>query len=580
MALLGQPTYQQSCAPCHGEQGMGDGPRASQLPVPPPAFADPASVWASSPAQLFHTTKFGRLENLMPPFQLREDGGLTDEQIWQVVAYAWSLHTTQAEIEAGKALYEASCASCHGAGGQGDGPEAEGELLTDFSDLQVVTFRSQTDWSGGWQTAHPEIGAEWTMDEQSDTLDYIRTFSYWPPWESGYQAGSGAITGQVVQGTAGEPAPADLPIVLEAYVGFQPVAAFTSTVGSDGAFRFTDLATDPNINYLATVATAGISYSSDFLNLSPLTPTLQSDVVVYGTTDDPGAVRINRSHWIIDQQPGAILGGAIYIFGNAGDRTFVGGPVEGVDLPVTVAVPVPPGAVEVALDGGALGERFFQVGDVIYDTLPLLPGEGTRQIVVRYALPFDATSADLQQEFLYPVDQLNLLVAALPGLQVEAPSLDSGGPQNMGGQEYLVFSKENFAPQTVDVAVTGLLAAGSPDPRAEAVPGAASETVTGTGAVTASQTAPPLADWAIWLMLAVVAAALLGVLGYALQRGSLDTHYSRSSLAELRETLLQRMAQLDDMHALGQIGQAEWMRQRSYLKAQLVDVMQRLEGST
>jgi mono/diheme cytochrome c family protein len=583
MALLGRSTYQQSCAPCHGEQGMGDGPRASQLPVPPPAFADAAAVWERSPAQLFHTTKFGRLENLMPPFGLREDGGgLTDEQIWQVVAYAWSLHTTPAEVEAGKALYEASCASCHGPQGQGDGPEAEGELA-DLSDLQQVTFRSQADWSGGWQVAHPEIGDEWTVDEQSNTLDYMRTFSYWPPWESNYQAGSGEIAGRVVQGTTGEPSPANLPITLEAYVGFQPVATFTSTLDAGGAFRFADLATDPNINYLATVATDGISYSSDFLTLSPLTPTLQSDVLVYGTTDDPSAVRINRSHWIVDQQPGAILGGAIYIFGNAGDRTFVGAPVEGVDRPVTAAVHVPPGAVEVALEGGELGDRFFQVGDIIYDTLPLLPGEGTRQIVVRYALPFDATAADLEQEFLYPVDQLNLLVASLPGLQVDAPALGSGEVQAMGEQEYLVFNKENFAPQTIDLALTGLLAAGSPDPRApEAV--AATEnaggSTTGAGAAAARQTAPPLPDWAIWFMLALVAAALLGVLGYALQRGTLDDHYTHSSLAELRETLIQRMAHLDDMHAMGQIGQAEWMHQRSYLKAQLVDVMQRLEGST
>jgi hypothetical protein len=34
------------------------------------------------------------------------------------------------------------------------------------------------------------------------------------------------------------------------------------------------------------------------------------------------------------------------------------------------------------------------------------------------------------------------------------------------------------------------------------------------------------------------------------------------------------------MRALGEISQSEWMRQRAYLKAQLVDVMHRIESQT
>ncbi len=577
MALVGQPIYQENCAPCHGVQGLGDGPTAADLPSPATAFADPQSVWERSPAQLFHTTKFGRLEKLMPPWQNQ----LSDEQIWQVVAYAWSLHTNEAEIEAGKALYDASCASCHGAQGAGDGPDAEGDL-PNLGDPQSAIFRSQADWSAGWQSAHPEIGDEWTVEEQAGTLEYVRTFSYWPPWESPYQAGIGVITGTVVQGTPGEAAPAAVPVVLEAYVGFEPLAVFTSTVAADGTFSFENLATDPNINYLATVAANGISYSTDFLTLSPLTRTLQTELAVYATTEDPSGITINRSHWIVDQQPGAILGGAIYIFGNNADRTFVGQTVEGADRPVTVGVEVPPGAAEVALDGGEIGDRYLRVGDIIYDTLPLLPGEGTRQIVVRYALPFEGTTADLRQQFLYPVDQLSLLVTSLPGVEVDAPAMEASGPRDMGGQEYLVFSKDAFAPQTVDVTVSGLLAAGSPDPRAGAAATAGEATgPTGTAAEAGEvrTVAAPLGSWVPWAMLGLMSAGLLGAVGWALQRGTLGTQHTRGGLSQLRETLLQRMAHLDDLHAMGEISQSEWLRQRSYLKAQLVDVMQRLEQS-
>lgn len=572
LGLLGEPIYQENCAPCHGETGMADGPTAADLPSPATAFADPAAVRGLTPAQLFHTTKFGRLELLMPPWQ----NELSDEQMWQAVAYAWSLHTTAAAFEAGAALYADSCASCHGEQGRGDGPEAEGELA-DFSDQSYVIFRSQADWEAGWQAAHPEIGAEWTVNEQADTLDFVRGFSLWPPWQTTYQAGDGVITGQVVQGTTDAPAPANLPITLEAYIGFEPLAVFTGTVGADGTFRFEELATDPNINYLATVAADGISYSSDFLVLSPVTRTLEAQVAVFAVTDDAQNVRINRSHWIIDQQPGAILGGAIYIFGNDGDRTLTGRTVEGTDQLVTVAMQVPPGAVEIALDGGAIGDRFVQVGDIIYDTLPLLPGANTRQIVVRYAIPFEGASLDLQQEFLHPVDQLSLLVASTPGLEVTAAGMEAAGPQDMGGQEYQLFRLADFAPQTLDVKMTGLLAAGSVDPRAATDTSAAAGSNESTAAL--GEAPAPLASWVIWVMGALLLAALLGALGVALQRGALAAQPTRRNLNDQRELLLQRLAQLDDGRALGTVTPNDWMRQRAALKAQLVDVMQRIDRS-
>jgi hypothetical protein len=230
--------------------------------------------------------------------------------------------------------------------------------------------------------------------------------------------------------------------------------------------------------------------------------------------------------------------------------------------------------VEIALDGGAIGDRFVQVGDVVYDTLPLLPGEGTRQIVVRYAVPFEGTALDLQQEFLYPTDQLSLLVASTPGLQVQAPNMEAAGPQDMGGQEYQLFRLADFEPQMLDVNLTGLLAAGSADPR-EAATGAQVNSAEGE----LGTAAPPLASWVTWVMAALVAAVLLGILGVAMQRGTLSTQYTRQGLGELRETLLQNIAHLDDLRAMGTISPSEWMRQRAYLKAQLVDVMQRIDGN-
>jgi hypothetical protein len=43
----------------------------------------------------------------MPPFT-----SLSDQERWDVVAYAMTLHTTQDEIEKGRELFEANCANC------------------------------------------------------------------------------------------------------------------------------------------------------------------------------------------------------------------------------------------------------------------------------------------------------------------------------------------------------------------------------------------------------------------------------------------------------------------------------------
>lgn len=569
LALVGRPYYQENCAPCHGAEGLGNGPTAKDLSGPPTAFADAVAVRDLSPAQLFHTTKYGRMEKMMPPWGNRMD----DEQIWNAVAYAWSLHTKESAVAAGKVLYDESCARCHGAEGMGNGPDAEGEL-SDFSDLQYALFSSQSDWDKGWQATHPEIGQEWTVDEQANTLEYMRTFSMRPPWVSPYVGGTGVLTGTVIQGTAGGASVAGLPVALEAYIGFDQIATFTSTVGADGTFAFDKLDTDPNIGYLASVVADGVSYSSDFMALSPISPTLATTLAVYGTTDDPSGLRVNRSHWIIDQQPGALIVGEIYTFGNSGDRTYLGKSVENVDEPLTVGLRLPAAAEQVTFENGELGQRFRQVGDVIYDTMPVLPGEATRQIIVRYAVPYQGTSLDLKRETLYPVDELTLLVADLPQLKVDVPAMEAGGLQDMGGQGFQLWRKSAFEPQTIEVKMQGLLERDGMDPRAVAGDPAAG--TAGTAAL--ASTAPPLEPWVAWVMAGLVGAGLLAAIGVAVQRGSVRSAHSRQELGQLRDNLIEQIAQLDDQYAMGELSQSDWSQQRAQMKVQLVDVMQHLES--
>ncbi len=566
-AAVGRASYLENCAPCHGETGLADGPTAADLPSPPTAFADAAAVWERSPAMLFHTAKFGRLEKLMPPWS----NELSDDEIWNTLAFAWSLHTNEAATADGGALYAESCATCHGVTGAGDGPEAAGEI-NDFTDLAYTTFASQADWLAGWETAHADIGADWTQAQKADTLEYARTFSYNPPWVSPYRPGDGVITGTVRFGEGAPQPAAGSNVFLDAYLGFDQVATLTATLGADNTFVFEKLAVDPNLTYLATVSVEGISYSGGMVNLTAEQPAAETSVDVYGVTDSPADIRINRAHWIIDSQPGALVVAEILLLGNDGDRTFVGQTVEGVDVPVTVGVQIPADAQELTFENGALGNRFRQVGDIVYDTMPIVPGDSTQQIIVQYAVPYSGSSFDLKQQFAYPVDSLSLLVSNYPNLQVDVPAMTFDSIQTIQDSEYQVWGQEDFGPGEVEIKMQGLLEQGAVDPRM--VGGTSAD-----GSTQLAEVAPPMEAWVTWAMIALVAALLLGVLGVAVQRGAFATATTRQELQALRESMLAEIARIDDLRALGQMNDSEWLRRRAALKTQLMDVVRRIEAA-
>lgn len=566
IANNGHATFQEKCAPCHGTTGMGDGPTAKDLPSPPTKFADPDAIFEKSPAQLFHTAKFGRLEKLMPPWQNQ----LSDDQIWQAIAYAWTLHTDQVYVSEGKDLYTVGCASCHGEEGRGDGANATPSMIN-LADQAYAIHKSQSDWLQGWMTAHPEVGAEWSLDDQRKVLEYIRTFSYVPPWESPYRPGAGVISGQAIQRTAGGNAVTGLDVSLQAFVDFRSVAFFTTTVDADGQFRFETLATDPGIVYMASVAAEGVSYSSPILKLDPQTSTVTTTVSVFGKTDDASGIMIDRAHWILDSQPGALVVGEIFELSNTLDRTFVGTQVEGIDMPVTIALPVPPGAQEINFENGALGERFQQKGNIIYDTTPIVPGKAGRQIIMRYVLPNDGT-LDLAQEYLYPIGDLTVLVAELPGVTAEVADLTALGSQSMSGSNYQLWQGQALMPGTISVKLAGLLTRDSIDPRTlqnnsnqQAGNSASSSAIT-------SSNVPQLESWVMWLMGGLLLVPLAGVLVWWRRSSSLRRKGFSTDLQARRTELIKQIARLDDLHALDQMETSAWQKQRAQLKTELLEI--------
>ena len=570
IAALGADVYANNCAPCHGVSGDGDGPAGVGAAMDPTVFSDPQAIWDRSPAELFYITKFGRIENLMPPWQ----NSLNDEQIWQAVYYAWNLHAGEPEISAGAELYAQSCAACHGKSGQGDGPDASAEM-PDFSAQSTMIFFSQAELAQRWQNAHPDQDADWSASQRQEMLEHIRTFTYQPVWAPLLLSGPGLIAGTLFQGTAGGPPLPQLDVVLNIYQQANLLTTRSATVDADGGFRFEDLPLDIGYYYLVETEYGGIRYTSPILAFSGPDFTedrtgpdrIETSLPVYETTTDNSGLHINRANWIIEHEPGFLLIGQVFTFGNRSDRTYLGARTDGVDLPVTLALTLPAGAQGVTLQDGEIGGDYRQLGQTLFDTRPVPPGDGSRQVFVRFRIPFDANSAETTFPVVYEIAQLNLLVADLPALEVDISLADDAGAatgrDTIQGVLFRRWSAPVSADTPVRIALRGLIAAGGRDPR----PGGETQLNRELPVATSPLDARiPLAFGG------VVGLVLLAAVTLFVRREGSRSAPTLEDWTTRRQDLIAQIARLDDLHALGELDERAWRQQRAQRKAELLAI--------
>ncbi len=561
-------SFAQNCAPCHGPSGDGDGPAGAT--ADPTVFSDPAVVWERSPAELFHVTKFGRIEKLMPPWR----NSMSDEQIWQTVYYAWNLHTDEAEVVVGAELYTQSCAACHGEGGRGGSSEA-GAKLPDFSSQGSMIFLSQAEMAQRWKMAHPELGAEWAAGQQQALLEYIRTFTYQPLWAPFSVSGPGVITGQLFQGTEGGQALPQSDVTLNVYQQTNLLTTVSAEPDADGSFRFENLPVDAGYYFLVETEHRDVRYTSPILAFSGPDFTedrvgperINTSLPVFETTSDPSGLQVNRSNWIVEHEPGTLLVGQLFTFGNRGNRTFIGIVDDDFETPVTLVIPLPDNAREVEIQDGLIGEVYRLRQQILYDTRPVPPGEASRQIFVRYRLPFVGDSARISFPVPYETAMLNLLVADLPDLEVELLIGDevqvSEGEETIQGVFFRRWSAPVSSSHPVHVTLRGLIAEGGRDPRP----------VRGTQLNREMPVAAPPLDARIPLAFgSIVVLVLAAAILLFVQRERTKSPPTAEQMVARREELIDRIARLDDLHALGELEERAWQGERASLKRELIGI--------
>ncbi len=288
----GQAIYVEKCAPCHGDTGRGDGPRAAQLPNPVAAIGSKELARISTPANWYTQVTQGNLEKFMPPFN-----SLSDRQRWDVVAYAFSLSAPQETVQQGSQLYQENCARCHGEQGQGDGPDAAGlaKAPADLTDQEYVASKSEADYyqtmTTGAGADMPAFASQLTDDERWTLAAYLRSLSFENvaqpagiqaaatlPITPGAQAqtttepaatqpvtatmGVGAVTG-LITSAGGDTLPQDLQVTLHGFDDMTIVVTRTTTIQADGSYTFPDVEMPVGRVFITSVEYKQATYGSD-----------------------------------------------------------------------------------------------------------------------------------------------------------------------------------------------------------------------------------------------------------------------------------------------------------------------------
>jgi mono/diheme cytochrome c family protein/plastocyanin len=156
-----------------------------------PKYTSQVYLRSHSPAQVWDDLR------LDPAIQV-----LSEQQVWDLVAYLWASNTSAQKLALGKNLYAENCAACHGEQGAGDGvfavqPPGNDETIHEQTGIDGHSLVAPTDFSaaetmlgaspavlqgkivrGGMGSGMPYWGPVFTEEQIWALVDYLWTFQF------------------------------------------------------------------------------------------------------------------------------------------------------------------------------------------------------------------------------------------------------------------------------------------------------------------------------------------------------------------------------------------------------------------
>lgn len=565
----GAAIYAEKCAPCHGARGMGDGAEGKQLPVTVAALALPQVGQVASPADWYAVVTRGNIERFMPPF-----ASLTDQERWDVVAYALTLHVSEKDLKRGEELYNTFCADC------------PAELFRDQERMAALSNMALAQILREGTSDFPALGDKMTEGGFTELAAYVRTLSFsassptpvvaastptlappeatssaLPAESAAPDAGATPLAtasdstvtpeapaaseteepGVQVTGSISGTNVAGLTVTLRGFDhaseagGPQEVLTRTTVTDADGNYLFEGLETPEGRLFIAEAVYQGVTYGSDVTVVKAGDAKLTIlPFAVYEATRDYSTLAFDQVHFFVEVEEGAAQVIGVYTFTNAGAQTIV----------IQSATEVP--FLKTPAGAQNIGYELTQ------NSAPLLaaeagfaiqPSETPYGMVAFFTLPYDK-KVQIVQPFALPA--ASVLLLAPEGVKVKSDQLAAGELRNFQGANYREYrggplkSGENL---TLDLS-------GAPKT---------------AGGIDSSQ------NLLIGLGGLGMVLILAGVWMYLRDRNRLDEESDdeEENGFESEEEILDAIIALDDLHRAGKIPAEAYRARREELKARL-----------
>lgn len=572
--VKGQAIYVEKCAPCHGDTGLGDGPRSNELPNPIEPIGTPGLARQSSPAAWFKIVSLGNMERFMPAF-----ANLTDRQRWDVVAYVYMLSTSAEGVAQGAALYQANCVKCHGASGEGNGPDATGKL-PDFTNQESMASKSAADLyqsiSDGVQPGMSGFAGALSEGERWALTDYLRSLTFEtstvahaapattiPGQPTSISAtipltptailtdtgSSGMVQGLVSNGSGG-PAPEGLPVNLHAFDQMTLVYTASTQMKADGTYSFDAVQVKKDWVFLATVDYNSVVYGSQLTTAQQDGGKIELPIQVYETTTDASALSVDRLHFFfefLDQNTVRVV--ELYVISNPANRTVVsaapGQPVLTFTLPA--------GAANLQFQDGELGGRFVKTDNGFGDTVSIQPGSGNYQLLFSYEMPYQR-----KLDLVRPVTMNTQAVVVLVpegSVKVTGEGLQDGGTRDVQGVQYHMYNGSSMqAGSEVHLTVSG-------SPAGE------------SSSVVAGQSTNLIIGLGVLGLVLILAGGWMYLRNRSVQvAGGLPMSEVKTA-EESPENLMDAILALDDLYKDGKLPEDAYLERRAELKRRLKEKM-------
>ncbi len=355
----------------------------------------------------------------------------------------------------------------------------------------------------------------------------------------------GTVTGQVLNKSNGGGDTGGASVMLIAFGRKEqaPLGQQTVQVDANGRYTFTNVDRDPNNVYLTVARYQDVNYPSDTPFQLSDKATQQADIAVYDATTTDDSIQYESLNLLVMGADKGIIQlmemGALI---NNGDRTFVTADPQNQQLANALKFALPKGALNLQMQTGFSDQDVIPSVGGFQVTAPIPPGR--HQFAMSFQLPYSGSDVDVSMQVPYPTSSFSMYLPD-SGLKLQGSPLQAGGPTQLGGQTYSLYSTSNISKATM---IGGQLAG-----------------LAGTNGIPASQ----LALISLGVVLFVIGGGVLLFGGRLRREQGAAPAWPAAETEQERLELVVRMAALDERFAAGEVNQSDYDAERERGKQRL-----------